>query len=295
MIDEVKKEKLEDLWLENYGEVFTDLFFDKYEESYGSKCYVVNDDVIAAIAYRPSEYVVNGKILRCSYIHRPIVKENYSFDYAKRLLEEVIEDLSKHEIISFIGLDHEKLYEELGFEKVYKKKKYILNQDNIPTLNNYNVVFDADEVDMLKCYGKFASYFNGYKLRNDKDFKELKEYKMSNGYKFVYFFKDNELKAYASYLDGDKVYVDEFVYLDSLSCVSIISYFIDEYKEIELTLGAAENLDFLSHNLKYEEYDFMLARINDYNAFNNLFNCNVNNTIQGYMLSRKHPFVNERY
>lgn len=295
MMDEMMKAKLEDLWHEGYGEVFTDLFFEKYLESYGSKYYVVDNDVIASIAYRPSEYVVNGKILRCSYLLKPLVKHNYSFDYGKRLLEEAVEDISKHEIITFMGMENEMLANELGFEKIYKRKKYYLNHNNVPVLNNYEVSFEASEIDMLKCYGKFASYFNGYKLRNDKDFKELREYKMSCGAKYVYCYKDDELKAYASFYEEDKLVVDEIIYLDSLSCVSIISYLIDQYNEIELNISSGENLNFLAHNLKYEEYDYIMARINDYKAFNNLFNCNVDNTISGYMLSRKHPFSNEIY
>ena len=70
---------------------------------------------------------------------------------------------------------------------------------------------------------------------------------------------------------------------------------MDKYNEIDLYISAGENLHFLAHNLKYEECDHMLARINDYQAFNSLFNCNVDNTIQGYMLSRKHPFANETF
>ena len=39
----------------------------------------------------------------------------------------------------------------------------------------------------------------------------------------------------------------------------------------------------------------MLVRINDYETFNRLFNSSVSNVIQGYLLSRKHPYGNEIY
>lgn len=296
MNEELLKNKTEDLWLEGYGELFTDLYFEKYLNHYTIKHIIQDDEVIACIAYRPSEYVINGKVLRCSYILKPLVKDGYSKEYGKKLLEETLQTLSRHEVLSFIGLDDVNLYEEYGFEKIYKRKIYNLNHNNVPILNNYEVSFSASDIDMLKCYGKFTSHFNGYKLRNDKDFNELKGYKISAGGKFVYFYDEEELKAYASYYENEEgVFVDEIIYLDSLSFVSIISYLIDNYHNVRLSISIGENLDFLAHNLRYEDIDFLMARINDYETFNRLFNSNVSSVVEGYLLSRKHPYGNESF
>ena len=285
---------LQNMWIKEYGLEFTKQYLEKYILNY--ETYVLEEDekIIASISYRECQYVLGGKILKSPYILKPI-GDIYS-EKGKSLLFEVLKQISTLEMLTFMPYEDNPFYKSLGFENIYKRKKYILNTNNIPTLNHCDVSFSASNIDMLKCYGAFTSYFNGYKLRNEKDFQELKEYKISKGAKYIYFYKDNDLKAYASYYDqGDVAEIDEIIYLDSLSFVSIISYLLRSFKDVEVSISAGENLDFLAKNLHYEEYDFLMARVNDYAAFNRLYNCNVSSVVQAYMISRKHPYIAETY
>ena len=288
-------DKMKELWLSNYGEAFTEQYFEKYLRLYQN--YVLEEDgeFLASLSYRPHEYVLNGKILRISYILKPvIVPEHRHEGRTKQILEPILEKLSSQELLTFIGTDHPMMYGTLGFEKIYKRKNYVLSKRNVPTLNTYEVSFEAGEEDMLKCYGKFTSHFNGYKLRSFEDFRELRSLKAKEGGQFVYFFTGDDLTAYASYQElEDHIEVGEIIYLDSLSFVSILSYFLDRKDEVRMSISAAENLSFLNPNLSYEESDLMMARINDYRAFNSLYGSNVSSVPEGYLLSRKHPYGNE--
>ena len=95
-------------------------------------------------------------------------------------------------------------------------------------------------------------------------------------------------------MDGLVVTVDEIVYMDTIALVKLLNYALLERHYITLSVSDSEDLLKIFPNAKVSPTIFAGMRINDYDLFNRLYNCDVSSVAQAIAFGnpRMHCLVN---
>ena len=111
-----------------------------------------------------------------------------------------------------------------------------------------------------------------------------------------YFNSHDRIDGYAAVrMQGTNLYVDELVYLDSVSLVKLLNACLAERPYVHFHTSGAENLDPMFPNAQKKKYDSVMVRINNYELFNKVFGTDATNVTQALSVSKKPLNMNESY
>ncbi len=263
-------------------------------------CYIAREDGrIAAVLCRNRHSVMfNGKVLSASMIVGVATHPDYrNRGYMHDLMRTAVDACEHSELLTFIRTEDPSLYEPFGFRSSFKRNAYFIKRKDLKRVAPFGIAYDVRALDMLKVYSAYIRRFNGFYTRDLKDFVDYKKEIIQAGGKIIgYFNAKDRIDGYAAVrVQGSNLYIDELVYLDSVSLVKLLNACLLERPHVSFHVSAAENLDPMFPDAEKKQYNSVMVRVNNYDLFNKLFNLNVQNVEEAMAASRKPLNQNESY
>ncbi len=289
LYEEKDEKEVRDLWTSHYGAYFTQHSLRQFLDE--GRIYVSEENGVftGCIAWHTRAIILNGKLLRSSYILPPLcVYEGGE----RKLLEPVLDMLSHLELFSVCESDA--LFREYGFEEVYPRR-YASITSCRKDMCEGEIVTDASSEELRKAYAGFVSHFEGAVFREEKDMRERLSFYTGCGHKVMAVRNGEDIYAYALYREKEeKIEIEELVYLDGKSLAFLISTLMEGKKEIEADISVRENLSFLGE-VSYRDKSGRMVKIHDKDLFNKLYKTSVQNATEAYSLSRRPPLYFEEW
>lgn len=276
----------------NYKDYYFNNIYDK------GKHYILKEEnmIISYASSFKMAYMLNSRMINVSMIANIYTNGDYrQLGYMHKLLKEIIDQLSRQELVTITNTLYPYIFESLGFEKIYSRKTYYFNHQNFKITETKVMVEDINLEDCLKSYALFTKHFNGFEYRNINDFELLIKRANALDQYMVMVYDNQQIKGYFIFrIEEEKIIIEECIYLDTKTLTKIISYALKLADNVELELSEAEDLEKIYGPLKYDIKDSMMARINDYELFNHLYDSNVDNVKDGFEILNKPLYMLKR-
>lgn len=296
MIDYANKEDLKEIYgiwksifaFDDRG--YTDFFF-KHDFDLENTLVLKDEKQIKAIAtFSQHQYMLHHRLLKASMIYGVATLEPYRNQGCMNQLMTAIDAiLSRQELMTFIQAYNPDLYKRYGYEVIYYRKRFELTQKNVPSYSTKGCTKEFSAIDLLKVYGRFASRFNGFMVRDEAYFANyMEEVKAQNGYIVAVKDRKNITNGYACIYDrGDHIEIDELVYLDIKSLLKLVNLALKLKGNLILHVSSGEQLERIFENAKKECYGYTLVKIHNYELFNRLYESNVRSIKEAFNLIDK--------
>lgn len=272
-----EKTIIQDIWHEQSFDLGFDNYYFAAMYSKSMHYVLANENIETVIDVMKHAMMLNGRKLSVSLISGIKTASKYRFkDNEKILLEEVLSQLSRQDLVSLVHAKDKELYLAAGFELIYLRNCYHIERYLFDGVETHGVTHEFESIDLLKAYNRFVERFNAYILR-DKEYYDdyLIQLEFRNMHLMAVYL-DGEIKGYFSFkIIGDELYINECIYSDIKTLAKIISYSLKLAKDVYLYVSEAEHLEKVFKNIKFKTSEYMLARINDYDLFNQLYGCDV--------------------
>lgn len=295
------KPEIYELWKSAYptkSKAYLSYYFKNVFDE-GKCLYLPQDDRIIA-SLQMNEHVASfkGRKLKSTYILGVATLPDYRRrGHMHYLMNSALDEISHNHLLTFIEAFNPKLYEPFGFETVYEAKTYTINTHYFDKVSPSGVSHHITARELEEVYQKYSRHFDCCYVR-DVHYYDLflKRSVLDHGNICVYRNKDHEVCGYAVYRENSvEVKVSEIVYLDSVALMKLLRFISDGYPDISVTVSQSEKLERLFPLTIPKKSAMTMARINNYELFNKLYNCNVHNPKDAFALLKKPIFLNENY
>ena len=303
MIEFAKREhrnELMTLWKTCFPLISTmevNYFFSHDYQEDNTLMYMQNSRVIGGVTRMPANILFNGRYLRSSIISGLVVDPRFRHQgVMHQLMQKQLEHLQHTELVSLALARNNTDLSEFGFTPVYFRNNYEITRDQVGRINDEGISFRFRANDVLQLYARYIKRFNGFIVRDKKDVEKVMRRAQALGGKAIFYYDGNDqLQGYCAYhMDGLVVTVDEIVYMDTIALVKLLNYALLERHYITLSVSDSEDLLKIFPNAKVSPTIFAGMRINDYDLFNRLYNCDVSSVAQAIAFGnpRMHCLVN---
>jgi predicted acetyltransferase len=243
----------------------------------------------------PHTLMINEQLLTGSIISNLMT----AMEYRKQgcmdeIVKTMIDNVEHTELITYVHAS--KFFEKYGFETMFYRREYELDKSNFKYKTDTRVSKVISFSDLSDIYAKFARRFTGYNVRDEKYYKAFnKEVESQNGQIVTVYNKDSEIDGYAVLYEKDNmIIIDEAIYLNLDVLFKVISLALELRDKVILRTTNSERLDLVFTGIKFKDYPYMMARINNYKLFNHLFDTNVKTVEEALSISKKPLFINEK-
>lgn len=265
------------------------------------RCVVCEQDnrIISSIHMQKHVMALAGRKLEVSYLSGVATHADYRRrGHMRDLMNSAIDEAKHNHLITLIEAFNPKLYEPFGFEVVYYHKHYHIQKkylDDIPSVKGVSHSFTAQ--DLLDVYEMFTKHFDGYCVRNIPYYENfMRRGLLENSNICVYRDKHNVIRGYAYYTRKDKeMKVHEIVYLESIGLMKMLKYICGDCEEVQLEVSQAESLDKIFPLAIPKKRSFLMARVNNFEIFNKLYNSKVKTAKEAFKIVRKPLYSNENF
>ncbi|MEG0959353.1 MAG: GNAT family N-acetyltransferase [Erysipelotrichaceae bacterium] len=295
------KEEIVRIWKSAYStkaENYLDFFFnDCFDQG---KCILIEQDgrIVSMLQYHNAVMEFQKRKLSVSYLHDIVTIPDYrKRGHMRKLMETTIDEVKHNHLISIMEAYNPRIYEQFGFEVVYYQKHYTVHSSQLEHVNTIGVDTSVNTQDLLELYQRFTKHFEGYLIRDEAYFKQLIECSKLRNYGLcTYLSKHNQVDGYAFYeIINNEIVVKEIIYMESIALLKMIKYIIGEHHSIEVIVSQGEKLEKVIPLLIPKKLSYMMARVNNYDLFNKLFNTEVKNVKEAYTLLSKPKYLNLYY
>lgn len=265
-------------------------FFSNVYNEKDTLLYYQNKRIIGGLNRVECNVLFNGRYLKSSLITGVCVDPRYRHQgLMHELMDTQIDHLEHTELITLALAMNDSDLSEFGFTPVYVRNNYEITRNSLPSTNNEGISYRFRANDMLRLYAEFIKRFNGFIVRDKKDMENLVKRCQALGGKVICYYDGNDmLQGYCAYhMDGLAVIVDELVYMDSIALIKMVNYALMERHYISISVSQHEDLSQIFPGAKVVQTIFAGLRINDYDLFNRLYNCNVTSVNEALALSNK--------
>ncbi len=254
----------------------------------------IDGHVAAAVQVNSHTMMLNDKRLAVGTIIGAASSPGHP-EYLQELLEDVMDEQSRKNLVTLALADKATMYRKLGFEEVYKKRVYTIKSTDLNNASYQGVSREFIISDLDQAYRRFAGYFNGYYLRDKQYRVELyKQLAFLRCNLCVYRGAEGEVEGYMIYhLAPQRICVDELVYLNGEAFIRLLCYGFRYKEEMELTVSQDEEIRRLVPKVTYRSVNTFLARINDMKLFNRLYGSEAVTSAGGFYLTGKSLLLNE--
>lgn len=290
-----------ELWKQSYAnQSRNDLnFYFKYVYDHG-RCIVIEETQRIISSLQINEHVLSlkDKQLKISYIYGVATHPDYRRNgYMRKLMESALDEVSHNHLITFIYGFYPKLYKQFGFETIYERKVYAIPREYLNKVSQSHITYDADPMELLQVYQQYTSHFDGYYVRNNEYYKTLlNELMMSQKQLIVYRNNKQEVCGYLIYSKRKhEIYVEEAIYLESVVLLRMLKSAIQDEDEIYVEVSQSEKLEKIFPLVIPKKQPFIMARVNNIDLFNKLFNTNVKTTTEAFDSVQRPLWIHETY
>lgn len=274
-------------------------FYFKYIFDQGMCLYLEQDNrIISCMQMQEHVMSFHGRKLLASYIQGVATLPDYRRrGHMAHLMKTMLDEASHNHLVTLIEAFNPKLYETFGFETIYETKTYTINTHYFDKVNVQGVSHNITAMELVELYQKYARHFDGCYTR-DVHYYEIfmRKALLDHGNLCVYRNHQREVCGYAIYSESSvDVKVHEIVYLDSVALMKMLKYISQGYPDVRVTVSPSEKLEKLFPLTIPKKSGYTMARINNYELFNKLYNCNVRHPKAAFNISKKPLFLHEDY
>lgn len=295
-----EKEEILHLWKLCYptqDEAYLRFYFDHIYDDGISIVKKQDDLIISSLHMNYHVMSFHGKLLKCSYL----LGASTLPDYRRRghfhaLMESMLDEAEHNCLISFMKAFNPKAYARYGFEVVYERKAYTIGKAYLHGIKPLRVFDHATADELLYIYKQFTKRFDGYHVRDIKYYELLLEELCLGGKRLaVYRDEHREVKGYViTTLRKNEVIVQEAVYMDSAILKRLLKKALGAQEEITLVVSKHEHIEKVFPLAIPKKQPYLMARINNYQLFNKLYNGKARNVKEAFAIVRK-PLWNHEY
>lgn len=234
-------------------------------------------EIITSAQVRSKVLSLNDTLLRVSYVVGLLTVPKYQGKgHMKTFMNLLLEDVSKRDLVTVLMAYEPKVYESLGFETVIEDYEYNIDASTLYDFDVQGIMLNPQSDDLVSVYRKFTSHFDGYFLRDEKDFDLLNlNIKAQNG-AIVGLSDGSELLGYCIYIKhASYVEVVECCYDKSGTLMRLLSFVTRGKSRLVYKASTQEQIKRLFPKAKRVKRPFLLARINDKELFERLYNIRI--------------------
>lgn len=294
-----EKDRLQEIWHDAFAfddGGFTDFFFtDLYDK--GQHYVLTQEEKIAAIAsVFKHDFMIGGRRLKVSMIAGVTTLPPYrNQGLMSSLLKEILDQLSRQDLLTMIQAYDSAIYQKFGFETVYHRRRYYFNYRGFNYSSTDGIKDEIVTTDLLKIYRRFTRLFSGYKIRNTDYFETmLRGIKAQNQMIRIVYDSNGNPKGYFIYERNTKqIIIHECLYLDARTLNKILSYCLAQRENVIIYLSEYERIERLYPGVAYDTSDYTMVRVNDYQLFNKLFKSEITDPLSAMTIDNKPLFMHE--
>ncbi|MEG0238947.1 GNAT family N-acetyltransferase [Anaerorhabdus sp.] len=279
-------------------EKYIEYYFDEIYKPENTVILIENGIVQSSLQRIPHEMMFNNRVIRTSMIVGVATLPQYQKQgNMKKLMQVAIDEIEHQELITCIQAYNPALYEPYGFKMVYNHKETTFTRNHVQKISNEGCSYNVSSEDMLQLYATFVKRFNGYYIRDVKNFNQMKKESAAQGGKILgYYNEKGHLQAYAVCLFTNKeVVMEECIYLNSLALTKLINLALQIRGIVKVHTSEVEDLRILYPGVEVKDYGFTMARVNDFDLFNRLYQVNATTIDEVFASSGRPLYMNEFY
>lgn len=277
---------------------YTEFYFEHIYKPENTLVVVENSIVQSSCQRIPHEIMFNNRVLRTSMIVGVTTLPAYQHrGNMNKLMEVVMDEVNHQELITLVQAYDPTLYEKYGFEMMYYHKETTFTRNDVQKVSNEGCSYLIHSEDMLRLYASFVKRFNGFYIRDRAYFDRLKEeIKAQQGKIIAYYNAKQQLEGYATCLfHNNEVVFEECIYMNSIALTKLINLALQIKPIVKVNTSQVEDLRFLFPNVEVQDVGFTMARINDMELFNRLYQVQATSIAEAFASSGKPLFMNEFY
>lgn len=302
MIKDIQKEDLEGirtLWYQSHPEQqqeYIDFYFQN--EFFKTHCIVCEQDgrIISSLAMKEHVMSFLNRKLLVSYLEGVATLPDYRRrGHMHELMNVALDEVSHNHLITLTRALNPKIFEPYGFETVCYHKFYMISRRHLD-IGTSGVSHQYDIQELLDVYEEYTKHFDGCIQRDIAYYRRFVERSMlQNGNICVCRDAKGNLSGYAAYHRTDEqAEIHEIIYLDSASFMKLAAYVCGSEDEVSVQVSQAERIEMLFPLAIGKRQRFLMARINNYELFNKLFNTKAETVTEAFALMKK-PIMNNEY
>lgn len=291
-----EKDLIMQYWKQSFPEsqgMATEAYFSVYYNE--DESYVLRnefDEILAFAQVRPKVLNLADKKLMVNYITNVFTRPKYQGQgYMKKLIEGILEQSSKENIMTMLRPYEPSVFRSHGFESVISLVEYTINSNSIPSFGTEGILLSPSPSDLLEVYSNFTQYFDGYFDRDVTYFEKLNRYVKANGGGIVALSSGEDKLGYCVYITHQThVEVIECAYDMSGTLIKLLSFVARGKNRVTLVTSTSEKMHKLFPEAKRTSYPFMMARLHDKHLFERLFSVKVLSAYSAFNISSKPKF-----
>lgn len=299
--NEKQTEEIRNIWLTCFKEEdpkYIDFYFKNYYKPQYAWCNIQDDKIVSVVIRTPHDLMFNGRVLRTSMINGvATLPEHRNKGLMHETMDAVLDACEHTELITLLRSERPALYEPYGFQEIYPRTSYRLDRNDVKRITIYGCAYEPTPLDLLKVYSNYIKRFNGFYARDLEYFVKYKQEVIYTGGKIVaYYNGKDQIMGYAVMKpNGDKLDVEELVYLDSMSLMKLLNACLQEKKVVDINVSRAEALSAIFPEAKRKDRMDTMVRLNDEKLFSKLFGKRASSVESAFSFSTKPLNLNEYF
>lgn len=264
------------------------------------RCVLYTEDrrIVSSIQINEHILRIHGKYLMSGYLTGVSTLPDYRRrGHMRTIMESVLDEEEHNHLITLIQAFNPKLYEQFGFTTVYYQKFYTIYHEFLVKSQTDMISYAAEAFELLNVYQEFVTYFDGSYERDEEYYSLLLKELITNQKKLIVY--RDEWKQVKGYLICQKVKNDiivrEAIYLESAVLLSMLKAALGKENELIIQVSEGEKLEKIFPLAIPKKQPFMMARINNFELFNKLFNTKVKTVKEAFEMGSKHLWIHEYY
>ena len=253
-------------------------------------------EILGLASVRPKILHLNNQNLKVSYINRIMIRPEYQGKGNMNLLMNgILDHFSKTDLITLLRAYEPKVFEKFGFESVIQTAQYTMSTSDLPRFSIEGIVVQPKSEGLVKVYERFTEYFDGYFLRNVEDFNLLQQTMSQQNGGVVGLSHEGQLVGYCVYKNhGSHVEVFECAYDKSGTLLRLLSFVSKGKHRLIFHASVNENIQRVLPHATKSQQPFLLARINDRELFERLYDVRIISAYSGFKAFGK-PLFNRDF
>ena len=295
------KQEIYDLWKLCYptqNETYLAFYF-KHIFDQGIHITVEQDDrIVSSLQMNYHTLAFHGRRLKCSYILGASTLPDYRRrGHMRTLMNSLLDEAEHNCLITLIRAFNPKVYDHFGFEVIYSRKAYTIPREELIKTSTLRVHTTVDAHELLELYRRFTMRFDGFYARDIQYYELLlKELALKQKELLVSRDRRGEINGYVLYQKKKSdILVQEAVYLTSTILKRLLKKAMGTHQEITILVSSCECLEKIFPLAIPKKQPYMMARINNYELFNKLFNTKVKNVQDAFHVMKKPLWLHEYY
>ena len=257
----------------------------------------INGHICASLQLNFCPLFIGGKKIASGWLFGQFYDYSRGLKDINALTGEIIEQQKYRTLITVIPTDNPKEYGKYGFEEIYRKRVYTISRSHLDNASYKGVSKDFRIEDLMALYNGFVSHFNGYLVRDRRYWSQLIELLRFKRYNLaVYYDEEGRPQGYMIYyIEAGKVSVVEIIYNNGTALTRLVCYALRLKNSIRLYTSENEDLTRAFPKVRYKLETTAVARVNDLEMFNRLFDANVRSSREAFALGGRPLYLSEEY